>query len=133
MRTLLVSAALALALAPAAACSKSSSDAPAKTATAPSAGKDPAAAKALIAQGAVVLDVRTPDEFSGDHLAQATNVPIDDFAARLAEVDQLVGGDKGRPVVVYCGKGGRAAKAKQQLEAAGYTQVVNGGGLGDLR
>ena len=92
--------------------------------------KDPAQAKQLIAQGATVLDVRTPDEFKDGHLPQATNVPIQGFD--LAAVDKLVAGDKTRPVVVYCAKGGRAQKAKDQLDAAGYTHVVNGGGYGDL-
>ncbi len=86
----------------------------------------------MIAAGAVVVDVRTPDEFSEGHLPQATNIPIQDFAQRITEVDKLTGGDKTKPVVVHCAVGGRAAKAKQQLEAAGYTQVVNGGGFDDL-
>ncbi len=118
-----------------AACSKSS-DKPAEQAP-PSqhaAGvtvqKDTAQAKQLIAQGATVLDVRTPDEFNGGHLPQATNVPIQSFD--VTAVDKLVGGDKTKPVVVYCSKGGRAQKAKDQLEAAGYTHVVNGGGFDDL-
>src|SRR5258708_806057 len=91
-------------------------------------GKDPAAAKQLISAGAVVVDVRTPDEYGEGHLPQATNIPVDDFAKRLAEVDRLVAGDKSKAVVVYCAAGSRAAVAKQQLEAAGYTRVVNGGG-----
>ena len=95
--------------------------------------KDPAAARKLIEGGALVVDVRTPEEFEGGHLDRATNVPIQDFAERIAEVDKLVGGDKAKPVVVYCGSGGRASKAKAQLEKAGYTNVVNGGGYDDLR
>jgi phage shock protein E len=95
--------------------------------------KDPQQAKQLIANGAVVLDVRTPDEFGGGHLPQATNVPIDTFGEHLAEVDKLAGGDKTKPVVVYCAHGGRAARAKKALDAAGYTHVVNGGGYDDLR
>ena len=51
----------------------------------------------------------------------------------VAAVDKLTGGDKAKPVVVYCAKGGRAQKAKEALEAAGYTHVVNGGGYDDLR
>lgn len=114
-----------------AACSKSSSDKP------PPAGhvagavqKDPAAAKQLIAQGATVLDVRSPDEYAGGHLPQATNMPVQSLD--VAAVDKLVGGDKTKPVVVYCAKGGRAQKAKDKLELAGYTHVVNGGGYDDL-
>jgi len=118
-----------------AACSKSS-DKPAEQPPPPPghvAGpvqKDPAAAKQLIAQGATVLDVRSPDEFNGGHLPQATNMPVQSFDP--AAVDKLVGGDKTKPVVVYCAKGGRAQKAKDKLEAAGYTHVVNGGGYDDL-
>jgi phage shock protein E len=115
-----------------AACSKSPTDKP------PPAGhvagpveRDPDAAKQLIAQGAPVLDVRSPDEFAGGHLAQATNMPVQSLD--VAAVDKLVGGDKTQPVVVYCAKGGRAQKAKEKLEAAGYTHVVNGGGYDDLR
>jgi phage shock protein E len=95
--------------------------------------KDPALARQMIGSGAVVIDVRTPEEYSGGHLSSATNLPIDAFADHLAEVDKLVAGDKDRPVVVYCAKGGRAARAKAQLEAAGYSHVVNGGGYDDLK
>jgi rhodanese-related sulfurtransferase len=93
--------------------------------------KDPAAAKQLIAQGATVLDVRTPQEFAGGHIPQATNMPVEDLDP--AAVDKLLGGDKSKPIVVYCSKGGRAQKAKDKLEAAGYTHVVNGGGYDDLQ
>lgn len=95
--------------------------------------KDPTTAKAWIAAGATVIDVRTPDEFKDEHLPQATNIPVGEFAGRLAEVDKLVGGDHGKQVVVYCAAGSRAAQAKAQLDAAGYTNVVNGGGYDDVR
>jgi phage shock protein E len=94
--------------------------------------KDPAAARKLIAEGAVVVDVRTAEEFEGGNLPTATNLPIDQFPQAIAQIDTLVSGDKSKPVVVYCATGGRAAKAKQALDAAGYTNVVNGGGYDDL-
>jgi len=119
-----------------ASCSRSepepSTSRPATAATAASA-KDPQAAKAAIAGGAIVLDVRTPDEYAEDHLPNAINVPIEELARRMAEVDALVAGDKARPVAVYCRSGSRARQAKLALEAAGYARVVNGGGLDDLR
>jgi rhodanese-related sulfurtransferase len=114
-------------------CSKSEAPAPPPATGAMKPAKDPAAAKKLIAAGAVVLDVRTPDEFAGGHVPSATNIPVDQVTQRLAEVDKLVGSDKTKPVVVYCAAGSRAAKAEVELEAAGYTQVVNGGGLDDLQ
>ena len=94
---------------------------------------DSAVARDLIDKGAVVLDVRTTDEFKDDHLEKAVNIPVQDFSKRIAEVDKLTGGDKSKPIVVYCGAGARAAKAKEQLDAAGYKVVVNGGGLDDLQ
>lgn len=132
-----------------AACSKSTSSPPAPVASgAPSpaaapaghdpaaaakAVKDPATARKLIAQGALVLDVRTPDEYAAGHLEQALNMPVDNIPDRLSQISSLLGDDKSRPIVVYCSAGGRAARAKRTLEAAGYTHVVNGGGYDDLR
>ncbi len=117
-----------------AACSKSESPAPPPTSAKPAKpAKDPDTARKLIAGDALVIDVRTPDEFGEGHLPRATNIPIQAFAQRIAEVDKLTGGDKTKPLVVYCASGNRSGKAKQQLEAAGYTQVVNGGAFDDLR
>ena len=58
----------------------------------------------------------------GDH-----HIPFDALDARAAEVAALVG-DKGHDVVVYCGAGVRAQRAKEVLERQGYTHVQNGGG-----
>ena len=88
---------------------------------------DTATAQKLIAGGATVLDVRTADEFADGHLPSARNVPLDEIGMRLAEIEQSAGA-KDRPVVVYCGSGARSAKAKAELEVAGFTHVVNGGG-----
>jgi len=118
--------------APAAAPAPAPAPVPPPAAAAPKA-IDPAKARELIAGGkAIVLDVRTPEEYGEDHIATAKNVPVDELDKRLAEVDKLVK-DKAQPIVVYCAAGKRAARAKQTLEAAGYTNVVNGGGLNDLR
>ena len=131
VQRILCAAAIAASLA-GASCSRSdTSNPPTPTPIKPS--KDPAKARELIASGALVLDVRTPDEYREAHLPTATNLPIDEVGARLADVDQLAHGDKTKPIVVYCAAGGRAARAKQTLEAAGYTNIVNGGGLDDLR
>ena len=114
-----------------AACSKSESkQSPAPPAEAAKA-VDPARARTLIANGAVVIDVRTPEEFAEGHLDKAINMPVQTFEP--AEVDKLTNNDKSKPIVVHCAAGARAAKAKAKLEAAGYRQVVNGGGLDDLR
>lgn len=115
-----------------AACSKSESPPAATQAPAKTSSKDPQAARTLIAKGAVVLDVRTPEEFASGHLPTATNIPVQDVPARITDIDKLTGGDKAKPIVTYCASGARSAKAKEALEAAGYTNVVNGGGYDDL-
>jgi len=125
MRTILLLLGLGLA-----SCSKSDPPAP-PAATKPT--KDPAAARTLIQGGATVLDVRTSDEFASGHLDKAVNLPVGELPAKITEVATLVGGDRSRPIVVYCAAGSRAAKAKAALEAEGFTQVVNGGGYDDLR
>ena len=69
----------------------------------------------LVAQGALLLDVRTHAEFHEGHVPHALNVPVQELAARLNEV-----GPPSRPVVVYCRSGGRSAQAAQLLSRAGY-------------
>lgn len=112
---------------------RTSGVAPAAAATPAKAAKDPATARKLIAAGAVVIDVRSAEEYRREHLAQAPNIPVDEFASRISEVDKMVSGDKAKPVVVYCASGHRATSAKAALEAAGYSNVVNGAGYDDLR
>jgi phage shock protein E len=117
----------------AAACSQSSPPAPpagkAETAAAPLPDRDPALARRLVASGAVLLDVRTPEEYEARHLDGAVNIPVADLDGRLAEIEKLTGGDKHKPIVVHCQAGGRAARAKTRLLEAGYTQVTNMGGI----
>lgn len=108
---------------------QSSADAP--KAPTPLPDRDPQLAKKLVAEGAVLLDVRSQQEWDERHLEGANLIPIDELGGRLGEIDELTGGDKDKPIVVYCRSGGRAARAKKQLESAGYTQVTNMGGLDD--
>ena len=77
-----------------------------------------------IRAGAMLLDVRTPGEFSQGHLQGAINIPHDQLAARINEIDQ----DKDRDIVVYCVSGHRSGLAKRTLESLGYTNVMNAGG-----
>jgi rhodanese-related sulfurtransferase len=83
-------------------------------------------AKAAVTAGAQLLDVRNPDEFASGHLPEALNIPVADLGQRLAEV-----GSKERPVVVYCRSGGRSARAAQELVGAGWTTVLDLGGIGN--
>jgi phage shock protein E len=81
----------------------------------------------LIKGGALIVDVRTGDEFASGHYAKAKNIPVDQVESRLKEF-----GSKEGKIIVYCRSGGRSSKAKSILEANGFTNVVNGGGLTDM-
>jgi len=105
----------------------------AATTPAPKRGKDPETARKLIAAGTPVVDVRTEEEYAEGHVPSASNIPVDVVADHLADFEKLVGGDKSKPLVVYCESGSRSRKAKSILDAAGFTNVVNGGGLDDLQ
>jgi rhodanese-related sulfurtransferase len=72
-------------------------------------------ARALVADGAMLLDVRTNGEFSSGHIDGAKNVPLHELGSRL---DRL---SKKKPVVVYCRSGARSARAARMLQKAGYT------------
>jgi rhodanese-related sulfurtransferase len=123
----------ALVLAPACASEPSSSAPPAAQAEnkAGLPDRDPALAHRLVASGGLLIDVRTPEEYAEKHAEGAINIPVGELDRRLAEVEKLAGGDKKKPIVVYCAMGGRAAKAKSALTRAGYEQVTNVGGLSD--
>jgi phage shock protein E len=77
-----------------------------------------------IRAGAMLVDVRTPEEYSQGHLQDSVNIPYDQLAARVNEIDQ----DKDRDIVVYCRSGRRSSLAKRTLESLGYTNVLNAGG-----
>ncbi len=83
-----------------------------------------AATRMINDQDAVILDVRSGNEFAAGHLPQAKNIPVDDVAKRAGEIAA------GRPVILYCQSGSRAGKAATALRGAGRDQVfVLDGGL----
>lgn len=104
-------------------CTTSSTpSAPAATATAKSPVRvDGATAKALVAGGALLLDVRTPEEYAGGHIDGARNVPVDALSGALATLP------KDKPIVVYCAAGVRAARAAQLLADNGFDARNLGG------
>lgn len=88
--------------------------------------------KQLIAGGALVVDVRTQEEWDAGHLPSAKHLPLDQVATRVDEVEEWAGG-KDKPVVVYCASGARSGRAQGALKAAGFANVVNGGGYSSLK
>ena len=74
--------------------------------------------------GAVLLDVRTPQEYAEGHIPGSRNLPLQ----RLDAVEDLIGG-KETPLFVYCHSGARSRQAVSFLTGKGYTNVTNIGGI----
>lgn len=81
-------------------------------------------ARAMSQHGALLLDVREPDEYADIHAPNATLIPLGQLGSRLGEIATY----KNRPVAVMCRSGRRSAKAVQLLQEAGYNRVSNVGG-----
>ena len=74
--------------------------------------------------GAVLLDVRTPQEYREGHIPGSKNVP-------LQQLDKIssVADNKNTPLFVYCYSGGRSRQAASMLQHMGYSNVQNIGGI----
>lgn len=77
-------------------------------------------------QGAVVIDVRSADEFQSSHLPEAVNIPLNQLCEEIARYVP----DKRRAVLLHCLSGGRSALGKQTLRQLGYTNAFNLGSYG---
>lgn len=80
-------------------------------------------------QGAVLLDVRTPQEFAEGHVDGALNIPVQELESKLASLPAK----KDQDVVVYCRSGIRSAKASGILKGAGFTRVHDLGAMSNWR
>lgn len=76
---------------------------------------------------ATVVDVRTPEEYAGEHYPGAINIPLSQVGERLQEFKKMK-----PPIVAYCRSGSRSRMAVSMLRQQGLTQVYNGGGLEGL-
>ena len=73
----------------------------------------------------LLVDVRTSGEFRSGHVPGAKNIPLDQLAARLAEL-----GTSDQEVYLICQSGGRSARAAATLAAKGLRPVNVSGGTG---
>lgn len=76
-------------------------------------------------QSHLLLDVRTPAEFSGGHIPGAVNIALQNLPQQLAELP------KDRPLIIYCRSGNRSRQAQQYLAQAGFTNTYDLGGIID--
>jgi phage shock protein E len=83
--------------------------------------------KEKIRSGARIIDVRTPAEFQDGAYPGALNIPLRILPLRIGELEP-----KDKPVVLYCESGARSGHAARLLRQAGFTDVINAGGLADM-
>jgi rhodanese-related sulfurtransferase len=81
----------------------------------------PAEVAARVAEGWMLLDVRTADEWTGGHIAGSVHIPMDQLMQRMNEV-----GDR---VVCVCAVGARSARVAEFLNAQGREAVNLDGGI----
>ncbi|HIF93529.1 MAG: rhodanese-like domain-containing protein [Myxococcales bacterium] len=67
----------------------------------------------------LILDVRSLGEYTAGHVPNAVNIPHDELASRLSDLDS----ETDRPIVVYCKSGHRAGMAASLLQDAGYEDL----------
>ena len=70
--------------------------------------------------GAILLDVRNPDEFDTKHISGSILIPVAELESRLSELP-----DKKAIIIVYCRAGVRSGSAYEILLSAGYTNVYD--------
>ena len=80
---------------------------------------DPKAAAQHVEDGALLLDVREPDEWETAHVPGALHIPLGELGRRFQDLP------RGREIVVICRSGRRSANAQDAIEAAGFGPVAN--------
>jgi len=80
---------------------------------------EPTAAVALINNDAMVLDLRNAESFSHGHIANAKNIPFDEFDAQQDNVAKF----KSKPIVAVCDSGISSNKVVTSLRKSGFESV----------
>src|SRR6218665_1584147 len=89
-------------------------------------GGNPVDYAELVKNGAVIIDVRTPAEYSSGHIKGSQNIPLNNLPDKASRLKKDV------TVITCCASGMRSASAKNILQSKGYT-VYNGGGWSSLK
>ena len=83
--------------------------------------------KELVAKGAVIVDVRTPEEYKAGHIRGSVNIPVDKISGQAEKLKK-----QGKPVITCCRSGARSGMAEEILKQKGV-EAYNGGPWNELR
>lgn len=78
-------------------------------------------------RGAIIIDVRTPSEFSQGAIPGSKNIPLQSINGKISEIKKL-----NKPVIACCASGMRSGSATTILKAQGI-EAINGGGWASLK
>lgn len=78
--------------------------------------------KQALQKGAVIIDVRTPQEFDTGKVPESINIPVDRIAANAERIKNM-----NRPVIFCCASGARSGNATNMMKQKGLKEVYNGG------
>ena len=86
--------------------------------------------KQIIEKGALIIDVRTPEEYKEGHIQGSLSIPLNEIEDSLSWLQKEV------PTVLVCASGSRSAQALEILKNNGFEKIYNGGAwnsLGDIK
>ncbi|WP_445455445.1 rhodanese-like domain-containing protein [Flavobacterium sp. HNIBRBA15423] len=83
--------------------------------------------KEFVANGAIILDVRTPEEFKEGHINGSKNIALNSLNGKIAEIKKW-----NKPIIACCRSGMRSAQATSLLKQNGI-ECINGGGWTSLQ
>lgn len=89
-------------------------------------GKNKVDYKALVENGAQIIGVRTPAEYSSGSIRNSKNIPLQQLVSEMKKLDLK------KPIITCCASGMRSASAKAILKQNGF-EVYNGGGWNALQ
>lgn len=91
-------------------------------------GADTGKLDEMRAQGAVIVDVRSPGEFAAGHAKGAVNMPLDTLDSKVAAIKKYQ-----KPVILCCASGMRSSRAMALLSSKGVTDLYDAGSWKKLR
>ena len=77
--------------------------------------------KAMVLKGAIIIDVRSPQEFDNGHIKGSKNIPLNIIQREVNGIKKM-----GKPIITVCQSGGRSSMAKTILKKQGI-EAYNGG------
>lgn len=77
--------------------------------------------KALLENGAILLDVRTKEEYRQGAATNSINISLDSLNSNLSKLK------KDKPIIIVCASGIRSRSAVTLLKNKGFQEVYNGG------